>query len=142
MSKLMGFDFEIQYKEGVENLAADALSRKPGAELLPMMLNNAQDGLLEEIKLSWSIDDSIQLLIKEILQDPHKHPKYSWHKGELRRKGKLVIGCNSELKLQILRWLHDSLAGGHSGRDVTAARVKSLFSWKGMLKDIRQYVRL
>lgn len=130
MSKLIGFDFVIQYKEGVENLAADALFRKPGVELLPMMLNNAKDGLLEQIKLNWSTDNIIQLLIKKLMQNPNMHPKYSWHKGELRRKGKLVIGANSDLKHLILKWLHDSPVGGHSGRDVTAARVKSLFSKK------------
>lgn len=41
----------------------------------------------------------------------------------------------------ILHWLHDSPIEGHSGRDVTAARVKSLFFWKGMAKDIQHYVR-
>lgn len=60
MSKLMGFDFEIQYKEGVDNVAADALSRKTGTELLPLMLNNAQEDLIVEIKASWTIDSNIQ----------------------------------------------------------------------------------
>lgn len=46
MSKLMGLDFVIQYKEGVTNIAAYALSRNTGAELLPLMLDNGQQGLL------------------------------------------------------------------------------------------------
>lgn len=141
MAKLMGFDFEIYYKEGAKNVAVDALSRKSGAELLPLMLSNAKEDLLDQIKTCWSSDSVIQQLMNEISADPHKHPKYSWHRGELRRKGNLVIGGSPDLKLVILQWLHDSPSGGHSGRDVTAAKVKSLFYWKGMNKDIQQYVK-
>ena len=36
LSKLMGFDYEIQYKCGKENVAADALSRVHGSALLCM----------------------------------------------------------------------------------------------------------
>lgn len=137
----MGFEFEIQYKEGVDNVAADALSRRLGAELLPLLLDNAQEGLMELIKTCWENDTSCQTIINELLHDPLKHPKFTWHRGELWRKGKLFIGADAELKLLILKWLHDSPIGGHSGRDVTAARVKSLFFWKGMAKDIQNYVR-
>lgn len=41
----------------------------------------------------------------------------------------------------ILKWLHGSSQAGHSGRDVTVQRVKSLFYWKGMAKDIQAYIR-
>lgn len=34
----------FQYKTGASNVAADALSRQTGAELLPMLLGNAQEG--------------------------------------------------------------------------------------------------
>jgi len=34
LSKLMGYTYEIHYKKGQDNLAADALSRIPVAEVL------------------------------------------------------------------------------------------------------------
>lgn len=34
LSKLLGFDYEVSYKKGVENKGADALSRTTHAELL------------------------------------------------------------------------------------------------------------
>lgn len=49
ISKLMDFDFSIEYKKGVENKAADALSRKPAAELLAMSLINPNDSLSIQI---------------------------------------------------------------------------------------------
>lgn len=52
MAKLMVFDFEIQYKEGVENRVVNALSRNATTELLPMLLDNGQISLLETIKSS------------------------------------------------------------------------------------------
>lgn len=47
----------------------------------------------------------------------------------------------SALRNAILEWLNESGSGGHSGRDATYQRVKSLFYWKGMNKDIQSYIR-
>ncbi|GAU25035.1 hypothetical protein TSUD_155090 [Trifolium subterraneum] len=141
VSKLMGFEFEIQYKEGSTNTAADALSRKTGADLLALLLDNAQTDLLHNIKQSWSSDPTLSQLISELQVKPSAHPKFSWINGELRRRGKLVIGNVSDLKDAIHQWLHNSAIGGHSGRDITTARVQSLFFWKGMRKDIQTFIR-
>ncbi|GAU32562.1 hypothetical protein TSUD_218200 [Trifolium subterraneum] len=141
VAKLMGFEFEIHYKERVSNVAADALSRKTSAELLAILVNNGQTDLLGNIKASWSTDTYLQQVIRTLQANPSSYPKFSWVNGVLRRRGKLLVGNVPPLKETILQWLHDSSLGGHSGRDVTAARIKSLFYWKGMNKDIHNYVR-
>lgn len=66
---------------------------------------------------------------------------FTWLHGKLKRKGKLVIGNNLELKNQLLTWLHCSKRGGHSGRDVTIQKVKSLFYWKGLMKEVQAFIR-
>lgn len=52
---------------------------------------------------------------------------YTFKDGMLRRKGKLVLGPNTNLKHKVSNWLHAALESGHSGRDITIRKVKSLF---------------
>lgn len=51
-----------------------------------------------------------------------------------------MIGASSDLKLKILQWMHASPSGGHSGRDATLKRVKQLFFWKGMNRDVQKFI--
>lgn len=77
MFKLMGLEFEIQYKEGAKNVVVEALSKNVGVKLLPMLLDNTQTRLLEHIKASWSADLSIQQLIYKLQQNAQSHPKFT-----------------------------------------------------------------
>jgi len=61
--------------------------------------------------------------------------------GQLRRKGKLVVGLEVALKNKILHWVHTSPQGGHSGRDAILKRLKQLFFWKGLAKSVQSYIR-
>ena len=132
----MEFDFIIEYKQGSENQAADALSR---VECTIISTHQPESDLLERIKAYWQGDDALQKLIAEVTKDPSSHKDYSWSGGELRRKSKLVIGKNLELRKEILNWLHSSSYGGHSGRDVTYQRVKTVVYWKGLSKDVKRF---
>ena len=51
----MGYNFEIHYKQGKENVVADALSRVYGSELLSMTLSQAHTGFYDSIKLLWEL---------------------------------------------------------------------------------------
>lgn len=122
LSKLMGYTYEIQYKQGKENHAADALSRVTGAQLLSITLSHAHEGLFDSIQLLWQSDPHLSKVISDIKSNPASHPTYSFVNEELRRKGKLVVGNDAAVKLHILKWMHDSVSGGHSGRDATLQR--------------------
>ncbi|CAM8908644.1 unnamed protein product [Rhodiola kirilowii] len=141
LSKLMGYSFEIQYKQGKENYAADALSRVTGSQLLHITLSQAHQGFYDAIKLLWQTDPHLSKIISELQNKPTTHPKFTYTNDELRRKGKLVIGNDPTTKLHIFKWLHDSAIGGHSGRDATLHRIKSLFYWPRMNTEVQNYVR-
>lgn len=141
LSKLMGYTFEIQYKQGKENVVADALLRVSGSQLLHITLSQSHHSFFDSIKLLWETDPNLKKIISEMQANKASHPSFTFVNGELRRKGKLVVGNNEETKLHILKWLHDSVIGGHSGRDTTLQRIKSLFYWPRMNVEVHAYVR-
>lgn len=66
LSKLMGYTFDIQYKKGKENVAADALSRLSGSQLLQLTLSQIHHGFYEELKLLWDTDPILKKIISEL----------------------------------------------------------------------------
>ena len=97
--------------------------------------------LMQLIKEAYQTDDCCKTLIVDLTLKPNGTKHYSWVQGVLRRKSKIVVPNVVSLKDKVLEWLHCSGQGGHSGRDVTMQRVKGLFYWKRMIKDIQYYLR-
>lgn len=102
LSKLMGYTFEIQYKQGKENVAADALSRVTGSQLLQITLSQPHHSFNDSLRLLWSTDPTLSKIISELKTNKDSHPPFYFANDELRRKRKLVVGNNAEVKLHIL----------------------------------------
>lgn len=116
LPKLLGFDYEISYKKGSENLAAYALSRVPTENtLFSILLTSVSSDLSQKIADSWAQDIYLQRLIQRLQSDPSSQPKYQWLNGQLIRKGKVVVGRDSSLRSQLVQHLHGSAVGGHAG---------------------------
>lgn len=107
----MGFDFEIKYKSGIENKAADALSRKLQFSALSTVQFVEWDDLEEEI----SRDEKLRKMVQDLMLDSNAHKGYTLHKSRLHFKGRLVIPKGSPKIPLILKEFHDSAVGGHSG---------------------------
>ncbi|GKE80216.1 retrotransposon-related protein, partial [Tanacetum coccineum] len=142
VSKLLGFDYEIRYKKGMENKVAGALSRISSGELLRMVLSSVQSTLLDEIKEVWQQDPKLKSIISKIQENPTTHSKYQWVNDELRRKNKLVIGNHPPLKKKLLQWMHDFAQGGHSCITATSKRITSLFYWPKLRIDVQNYIKV
>ena len=52
-----------------------------------------------------------------------------------------MVGPDSNLRNNILSWVHNSPTGGHAGRDATLKKVQQLFYWKGLTKDVQHHIR-
>nr|GEU39550.1 putative mitochondrial protein [Tanacetum cinerariifolium] len=62
LPKLLGYNYEISYKQGSENHVPDALSKiSSGSELCSIILSIITSDLLKQIKHSWEIDVDLQL---------------------------------------------------------------------------------
>ncbi|GJZ95231.1 ty3-gypsy retrotransposon protein [Tanacetum coccineum] len=143
VTKLMGFDFAIMYKKGVDNVTTNALSRMQNpAELLNIIGSSTIiTDLYSRIVASWKQDQAIQALISKLQSSSNQQGHYSWHNQQLRRKRKLMVGNDEVLRKELLQQVHRGSVGGHSGVKVTTHKLCSMFYWKKMRKEVKQFVR-
>ena len=137
----MEFVFSIEYKQGHDNVAADALSRVEPIACQALAVHQVVSELVIKIKASWDSDPAVQRLILELQANSGFHKHYSWKDRGLMRKERLVLGRDDALRQDILLHFHASAAAGHSGRNATLERLKSMVYWKGMSKDVRAFVQ-
>ncbi|WVZ23582.1 hypothetical protein V8G54_002126 [Vigna mungo] len=114
--KLMEFDYTIEFKQGRENVAADALSRQESVDCQAITTLIPESNMLTRIIASLQNDN------------------------ELRRKDRLVVGKDGALRNELLHWVHAGSTSGHSGRDATLKWLKSVVYWRGMTKDGSRFV--
>ena len=132
LAQLMAYDFDIIYKRGAENRVADALSRISFSEILCLAVSSVSADLNKQILKSYEKDPGVMKIIKDLEQNPVSHKNFTWEGGQLRRKGRLVVGKDTELQEQILLVYHFSGLGGHSGMHATYQRISSILYWKGL----------
>ncbi|XP_021766248.1 uncharacterized protein LOC110730736 [Chenopodium quinoa] len=68
LSKLMGFDYEIQFRVGKENTVFDALSRVTGAEILLCAITVVDSNLVQCITDSYQLDDNTMVILTKLSQ--------------------------------------------------------------------------
>lgn len=140
-AKLMGYDFDIVYKQGKLNKGADALSRVYEDSELSAMSSTATWIQEEQIKAEVQRDGKLQKIIAEIQLDPLSWPGYSYRQGTLLYEGRLVISNKSLLIPTLLQEFHSTPQGGHSGFYKTYRRMAANLYWIGMKGMIQEFVR-
>ena len=136
MSKLVGYDFQVEYQKGVENVVADALLRKEEkaelaaiSTLVPIWLDTIKEEVLTNLKL--------QHLVK-LFQEGEAVSPWEFKEGVLFFKSRIYLNSDSSLLSVIIQEFHSST---HKGILKTLQRIRSVFFWVGMKKQIQDYIR-
>jgi hypothetical protein len=65
----------------------------------------------------------------------------SLNSGIIHYKGRIWLGDNAQLQQSIMSALHNSALGGHSGFPVTYRRIKAVFAWPGMKRQVKEFLQ-
>jgi hypothetical protein len=131
MTRLMGLQFKICYKQGKENLVADALSRVAHMMALQAVSQVQPQWILEVLNF-YATDAQAQELLSQLAVSSPNSSGFSLDKGLIREGPLIWIGNNSALQTKLIAAFHSSAIGGHSGVNATYHRLKNLFLWNGM----------
>ena len=138
VAKLLGYDYEIIFRPGRDNSAADALFRRQESPLLAALHFSDVD-IWKQIREASKSDSYVQLLGKKAGDPPHGN--LTWRDGLLLYKGKVVVPADHSLRAKLLYEVHDSKVGGHSGILRTYKRLQQQFYWPKMHKAVQEYVQ-
>lgn len=139
VAKLLGYEFEIVYKVGKSNGAADALSRRREGEEEEKVITVIarpywQD--FQELITEVEEDAVLRKIVEDLKKDPNSHSSYTLEHGRLHYKGRLVLSEKSGWIPKLLAEFHATNTGGHSGVYRTYKRLAQSLYWIGMKRVV------
>ena len=145
VAKLVGFNYEIKYRPGKTNAAADSLSRLTDGPLLAAIIecygaSQPQFDIWEEIKQANTEEPYLIKQLRMLQEAPETMPHHKQQAGILFYKNRAVIAPTSSLKQVLLKEFHDSKMAGHSGVLRTYRRLSQNFYWEAMKRNVGVYV--
>lgn len=90
-TKLLGLQYRITYKKGVDNRATDALSRVTPLETA-MVVTSVQPAWLDDILASYNANPQAQRLLEQLAIRPDPKGRFSLVQGILRFRGAYLAG--------------------------------------------------
>nr|XP_009801581.1 PREDICTED: uncharacterized protein LOC104247310 [Nicotiana sylvestris] len=91
LTKLLGLDYETQYKKEAENRVADALSRRQEEVFELYAISSVEPTLMKMMEMSYEHDLVASQLITELITIHGAKPKYTLTQGVIRFKEKIFV---------------------------------------------------
>ena len=99
LTKLLGLRYRIVYKKGLENGAADALSRQSPVDMVEISaLSVSIPAWLQEVPLGYATDSDTQRILTSLLNNGKHHAHYELQSNILYFKKRIWIGNNKSLQ--------------------------------------------
>ncbi|GJZ05333.1 retrotransposon-related protein [Tanacetum coccineum] len=112
LPKLLGFDYEIEYKKGKENVVVDAFSRvQRQSEVFTLLFKVTTNEFMDAVTQLWTTDPFFSNVIQGLQDETASNSKYIWNNQQLKRKGKWAVRANSELIVALVKHFHTSVIG-------------------------------
>ena len=133
MEFMSRFNYKIEYKPGKQNVAADALSRRPDYTI----------GAISTATLDPTFQ---QALVAAYARDPVfasvEHGKHGYRivDGVIWKDTRICVPSDSAVQSRLLHEHHDAITSGHVGRDKLTATLKRLYLWPNLTKAVKAYV--
>ena len=129
MTKLLGLQYRLVYKKGLENKVADELSLYPHDQSSELCAVSYMVSMwLEDIITGYEHDESTQRLMAQLAVNDSAVKDFQLRDGLLRYRGRIWVGDNEAVQNSILTTLHSSAIGGHLDFQVTYLRIRKLFA--------------
>ena len=139
IERLMPFSLTFEYVKGTNNAVADALSRSPSLCTLTVV-RSLLHGLLEVIRQAAQFDPSYQDMLKGVSSSPSISDKVVENGLVKEKTNEVWVPDNPSIRTFLLSEAHDTPLSGHFGTDRTLYNLRQKWRWRGMARDVDDYV--
>ena len=141
IESLIRFPYTFEWVKGANNTLADALSRNPdpSCNATVSVTHSLLAGLRKRLRLAAEQDEEYLGVIEQA-RDPATDLKV--FQGLIwDAQGRVHIPRDAEIRTLLISEAHDSPMAGHFGIERTLEIVQRRWHWRGIQRDVREYVK-
>jgi hypothetical protein len=137
ISKLMGFDFVVEYKPGKANIVADALSRRDADDVEANAFSTPSFDLWREMRLQLQQHHEYQEVLEAVTAG-RKGPEWVLTGGFITKERRVFVPASTPIVQLLLEHAH---AAGHEGVQRTLHRLRNDILIAGDKALVQEFVR-